>query len=304
MLKLFLAFLFCSINANAAIGLGRAVMFSGAAAGSGTTFTATGGTITDYGAYRVHTFTSDGTFTTNANKEFNVLYVAAGGPGGGYFGGGGGGGGVIFTTATVAAGTYSITIGTAAASRYQGGDTIVGFLPTRAHGGGRSASDNAVRDCTTGATGGGGYGSGGYTTGCPGTVGEGREGGNGTAGGSYGAGGGGGVDGPGDSWPPAVTSGKGGLGHTYDISGAAVCYGGGGTGAIGWTGVQEYGGCEIAGGGRGASHSLSDGSVISGYDATVGTANTGCGGGGGGTEADRYSMRAGGTGIVIIRYVR
>src|SRR3990167_5234188 len=55
--------------------------------------TATGGTITTDGDYKVHTFTASGTFEVTSNSG-NVWYLAvAGGGGGGPISGGGGGAG-------------------------------------------------------------------------------------------------------------------------------------------------------------------------------------------------------------------
>ena len=53
---------------------------------------ATGGTITTVGADKVHTFTSDGTFTPNQAFNVRVLVIAGGGGGGGACGGDGGAG--------------------------------------------------------------------------------------------------------------------------------------------------------------------------------------------------------------------
>ena len=61
--------------------------------------TATGGTITTNGKFKVHTFTSSGTFqiTSGAGKVASLV-IAGGGGGGGVGGGGGGAGGLIYTT--------------------------------------------------------------------------------------------------------------------------------------------------------------------------------------------------------------
>ena len=60
---------------------------------------ATGGTVTEVGDYKVHTFTSSGTFTVTQLgevNEFETLIVAGGaGPGNTFSAGGGGGGGII-----------------------------------------------------------------------------------------------------------------------------------------------------------------------------------------------------------------
>ena len=64
----------------------------------GVTGDATGGTVTTYSSggndYKVHTFTSNGTFTISAGSgNVDYLVIAGGGGGGGEVGGGGGGGG-------------------------------------------------------------------------------------------------------------------------------------------------------------------------------------------------------------------
>jgi hypothetical protein len=61
--------------------------------------TATGGTVTTCGNYKIHTFTADGTFCVSGNascasyQKVDYLVVAGGGGGGGDHGGGGGAGG-------------------------------------------------------------------------------------------------------------------------------------------------------------------------------------------------------------------
>jgi hypothetical protein len=89
-------------------------------------FAATGGTVSDSGGYRYHTFTANGTFSvTSGNK--NVEYFAIGGGGGAgsgtalnaggayyynSYGGGGGAGGVhISSMASLSAGVCNIVIG-------------------------------------------------------------------------------------------------------------------------------------------------------------------------------------------------
>ena len=59
--------------------------------------TATGGTITTGGNYKVHTFTSSGTFIITqlgSIGQVDALIIAGGGSGSGYGGGGGGAGGM------------------------------------------------------------------------------------------------------------------------------------------------------------------------------------------------------------------
>ena len=67
---------------------------------------ATGGTVTDIGGYRIHTFTTSGTFTVGAGGNIEVLVVAGGG-------GGGGGGGIVYGSTSISAGqVIAVTVGT------------------------------------------------------------------------------------------------------------------------------------------------------------------------------------------------
>ena len=85
-------------------------------AGGSNFISATGGTVTTCGDYKIHTFTGPGTFTvTNAgtptgSDTVDYLVVAGGGSGGGDDLGGGGGGGGFRTSST----TYTIGCGPAA----------------------------------------------------------------------------------------------------------------------------------------------------------------------------------------------
>lgn len=269
-------------------------------------YTGTGGTITTDGLYRVHTFTSSGTFTINAATTVEVLVVAGGGGGGEGHGGGGGAGGLIHVASfAVAAGTYPVTVGLGGALSNTGSDA-------RGNPGGNSVfSTLTAIGGGYGSTWEGGNGGSGGGSSCwvnnTGTLGTGS--GKGTAG----QGNDGGpvfqtpdLDGPGQGGGGAGTAGKsgsgasdtqciggnGGAGSTYSISGSAVTYagGGGGGGAIG-IGIGGSGG-----GGNGG---------MIGVNAISGTANTGGGGGGGGAIA-QYPARigaAGGSGVVVIRYL-
>ena len=77
-------------------------------------FSATGGTISTYTRggvnYKVHTFTSSGTFAVSGSKSMTYLVVAGGGAGGEDIGGGGGAGGLLADSLT-ADQNYSIVIG-------------------------------------------------------------------------------------------------------------------------------------------------------------------------------------------------
>ena len=57
---------------------------------------ATGGTVTTVGLYKVHTFFSNGSFVVTGSGTAEVLVVAGGGGGGSDMGGGGGAGGLIY----------------------------------------------------------------------------------------------------------------------------------------------------------------------------------------------------------------
>ena len=83
--------------------------------------TATGGTITTDGDYKVHTFLSSGTFTPTVGTEatgnkINYLVVAGGGSGGGA-GGGGAGGYKTATSQTVIDTGYVVTVGGGGAAK-------------------------------------------------------------------------------------------------------------------------------------------------------------------------------------------
>lgn len=89
----------------------------------------TGGTITESGGVRYHSFTSSDSFQISGGSlsPFNVkvLVVAGGGGGGGSYGGGGGGGGVVQSTAyPVTRGTYTVTIGAGGAGGNQAGGSV------------------------------------------------------------------------------------------------------------------------------------------------------------------------------------
>ncbi len=128
----------------------------------------TGGTITTVGNDRIHTFTSNDTFTTAQSLFGARLLVVGGGGGGGFNGGGGGGAGGYYynPSLTVGTGTYPVTIGggglgstSASATGATGSATIFGSLVTMPGGGG-GATRNLATPGAQGASGGGGAGSG------------------------------------------------------------------------------------------------------------------------------------------------
>ena len=78
---------------------------------------ASGGTVTEAGGYRIHTFTSSGTFTANITLGSIDVYAWGGGGGGGYNLGAGGGGGAAFGHASLNAGSaYAVIVGGGGAS--------------------------------------------------------------------------------------------------------------------------------------------------------------------------------------------
>ena len=139
---------------------------------------ATGGTITTYGNYRVHTFLTDGTFeiTSNLNSStFEVLMVGGGAGGGGTStnfsnqnsqgaGGGGGGGGVrVETSQTGTVQTYAVVVGEGGAVQTYGEGTEFGSLKTDAtndQGGAKGDQATSGNSNGSNAAGGGGGGAG------------------------------------------------------------------------------------------------------------------------------------------------
>jgi len=282
-----------------------------------TYITATGGTEVTCGNYKIHVFTTTGTFCVSAlspNPSYNnvdYVVVAGGGGGGGGQGGGGGAGGYRTNYPSGCAGIpvsiqgYPITIG---------GGGAAGLYPGTPRTGCNGSNSVFSTITSGGGGGGGGYGSPSGTAGQPG--------GSGGGGGSKDTGGtpGGSGNTPPTS-PPQGNDGNpiGGLPAGVDQ------YGGGGGGATGTPApnvvaggigattaifgcapqAPTYGtpgpapGRYFAGGGagRGSVAPIGGGAGGGGPAGTVGTTNTGGGGGGGEPPGGN-----GGSGIVIIRY--
>ena len=258
---------------------------------------ATGGTITTDGDYKVHSFTSNGTFevtsitntdptlTGAATAEVEYLIIAGGGAGAADGSttpgnGGGGSGGYIPGSALLTAQTYAVVVGAGgvgalSASAVTGGDSVFNSITADGGGGGGYYIN-------TPGEGGGSGGGGGATSGAGGGVTTAGFGNSGEAGYSGGGGGGGGAgeDGGTDA------TGQGGDGLASSITGSSVTRAGGGGGSIP-SGTAKVGGA--GGGGAGGS----------GGAGTDGSANTGSGGGAGVSGGESGS---GGSGIVIIRY--
>ena len=253
---------------------------------------ATGGTITTSpcGDFKLHTFTGPGTFCVSSagnsfgSNKMDYLVVAGGASGagpGGVAGGGGAGGFRTASCSPVSVQGYPVTVG--------GGGSV---NPSNARGG---SGSNSVFNCTTSAGGGGGGlnvpgasaasgGSGGggggdniNTSGAAGNTPpvsppQGNPGGNG-GGPNQGAGGGGGAGATGSN-NSGGSGGPGGNGSPWPGNSTTYAGGGGGGRVSGSVGTGGTGGGGTA-------------------NSTAGTANTGGGGGG---------KRAGGSGVVIIKY--
>jgi len=272
-----------------------------------TNVSAIGGTVTfntiNGLRYKVHTFTSSGTFTVYTGGEIELLCVAGGGGGGRGRGGGGGAGGLIYKERyAIGSGDITVTVGDGGSGGTvnsqiapSGGNSVFGTL-TAIGGGGGAGSLAVTNSFLSGGTGGsGGGGSGNSPSPGPGGVGGNNTDTQGSKGGaSYSdnisytaAGGGGGAGGLGGSAVLNV-AGAGGPGLQYSINGTNSFYAAGGGGGGDGTAVPASGGSSIGGNGR-------NGAV--GENAI---ANTGSGGGGGGTLQNGGN---GSNGIIIVRYL-
>ena len=270
---------------------------------------ATGGSITTDGDYKVHTFNDSGTFTPTVGIDASlgnvVEYLVVAGGGGGAKGqngnGGGGAGGMRSATGfSVSATNYTVTVGgggTGATSTAAGGsgqNSI--FSSITSIGGGGGGGGGAA---TTGGSGGGGGGTGStHASGASGTVGQGNAGGTGTGSHVSGGGGGKGAVGGNSTGGDSGTAGSGGAGEANDIkeTGTNVFYAGGGGGGVNNHFSPTAGSGGNGGGGAGATNGSAAG--------IAGTENLGGGGGGGGRTSGSADSNGGngGKGVVIIRY--
>ena len=296
---------------------------------TGATFiTATGGTVTTCGNFKIHTFTSGSTFTVCSvgnpagSTTVDYLVIAGGGAGGTDRGGGGGAGGFRFNltgcsgypafslnagaSIPVSVTSYPITVGSGGAAApdrttASGSGTNSVFSTITSTGGGGGDNDGAP-PALSGGSGGGGADTrpGGTGNTPPVSPVQGFPGGSSVNG--SGGGGGGGATAAGatqSSAPPSIggTGGAGGglpsaFGANGQLCGSYRYYSGGGSGG----GGASPGTGGVGGGGPGGIGPAGNG--------TSGTTNTGGGGGGGGTWPVNNSIRGGngGSGIVVIRY--
>tara|TARA_R100000231_G_scaffold2156_5_gene3732 strand:+ start:3300 stop:4892 length:1593 start_codon:yes stop_codon:yes gene_type:complete len=278
-----------------------------------------GGTVTTSGGERIHVFNTSGTFV-NTVALTNVAYlIVAGGGGGGVANGGGGGGGAggyrnSFGSETsgrnssteskvssLAAGSYTITVGGGGAGNVHGGGSgSVGVQGSNSSfnsivsiGGGFGAGD----DSRVGGGGGSGGGNARTTQSSvgAGTSGQGFDGGNA---GSNAGGGGGGAGAAGTNGTGGTIGGNGGNGLSSSITGSAVTRAGGGGGGAESPNNNNGGVGGTGGGGKGGQA----GSV--GSTPTTGDPNSGGGGGASGdyNTGGSHNGQNGGSGVVIIRY--
>jgi len=254
-----------------------------------------GGTLTSDSTYYYRTFTDSGTFSIlNGSLNVQILAIAGGGSGGYSSIGGGGAGGVVYQQTNLSHNSYNVIVGSGGSGGNAGSNSDVlnpssnSVLSSPALGGGSYYQPN----------GGSGVGDGGL-----GTPGQGYNGGDNH---DAGGGGAGGVGGEGYYSYGRPGGGNGGPGtHAYSDWASATNTGvnGGYAGGGGGCGVDyDY---------VGAVHgSATDGGGHGGLNypwyftySQPGTANTG--GGGGGTGGDpSYGVGSGGSGIVIIRYLK
>jgi len=279
----------------------------------------TGGTITDSGTFKIHTFLDSGSLvvSTGFTKSADYLVVAGGGGGGNDMGGGGGAGGLLTGSTTLTPQTYTITIGSGGAGAPAGpqGPRGASGQNTTALGltaiGGGAAGSGYNSGFSTGQNGGsGGGGAAGNGPGGSGTTGQGTAGGN--HGGNYYSGGGGGAGQAGTGGSPGPA--KGGDGLVSSINGSSLYWaaggGGGGYSNNGGAGGQGGGGGGAVGSGAGGTGGLNNGATgggggTGGNPQTPGGnagENTGSGGGGGSHFTAGNQGGNGAKGIVIIKY--
>jgi hypothetical protein len=247
-----------------------------------TPISASGGTVTDVGDYRVHTFTTNDNFVvTNVGSNPEVEYLIVAGGGGGYYAdssvnpraSGGGAGGLRRGLEPITATTYPVVVGAGGAGGTSAPNDQDGKAgsSSSALGYGATGGGGGRRQGQAGGSGGGAIGVIGLSSGVggDGATGQGNNGGNASnANATSRASGGGGAGAAAESARGSVVATAGGAGRTLTISGSAVTYATGGSAR------------STVGGG------------------TSGTANSGDGGDGG---VD-VSGGAGGSGVVIIRY--
>jgi len=303
--------------------------------------TATGGTITTCGNYKIHTFTGPGTFTVTCsgnpvgNDKIDYLVLAGGGGSGSSNSGGGGAGGfresrnpanapawsasplVSTTSLTLPATGYPITVGgggTAGASgtgqRGGNGNPSVFSTITSTGGGEGHAFGNYCVSGKPGGSGGGGGGRDGTAPTQPGggsgntppvSPPQGNNGGEGRRVSTLNAGGGGG--GAGGAGTPSPSNCVAGAGGSSITTSIT-----GSAVARAGGGGGSAGGGQLFGAGPGTGGAGGGGGAGAGVNSpnngNPASANSGSGAGGGGSvyAGTDNTGGAGGSGIVVIRY--
>lgn len=278
---------------------------------------ATGGAIYTDADYYYHVFGATGAFVPSQSLTADILTVAGGGGGGGarvsvHYAGGGGAGGVLgFASQSLTSGTsYTCTVGAGGTAGVggvspsnggSGGNSQFGALTVAIGGGYGGTASNA------GGNGGSGGGGGSYTgtpAGGAGTVGQGYAGGTGGIQ-IYVSGGGGGAGGVGAT-SSAVSNGAGGPGVNAVTNWGSLLTMFNATGV----GVNGY----IAGGGQGTGSNPSaatGGGGKAGLDSggsggtlpSPGSPNSGSGGAAGQANGTQNASN-GGSGVIIVRYLK
>lgn len=291
---------------------------------------ATGGTITTDGDFKIHYFTGDGCFVVSGGGGdlgvASYMIVAGGGGGGRDDGGGGGGGGFRCGPGAACArhipfqtGTYPITVGAGGAggsspSPYgaAGSPSIVSTITAAGGGGGGGGNCDHSPVMNGGSGGGAGFvsePSSGNTLGQgntpPVSPPQGNNGGGGFGHSNTGAGGGGANQAASNSSSQYAATGGGNGSSLTPVFGDspkpyyastpngpdATFSGGGGGGAL-----QSAGGGGNGGGGPGRAHGSPTGVGV------AGNANHGGGGGGGANHPGPRCGGAGGKGMVLLKY--
>jgi hypothetical protein len=299
---------------------------------------ATGGTVTTSGDFKIHTFTGDGNFVVSSlgnpaggGDGVDYLVVAGGGGGARDNAGGGGAGGVRFFASpdissypasprngpaaiSVTATTFPITVGAGGgpgnlpgsgdcAPGQRGSNSVFSTITSTGGGGSNGDGQPATPKSPGGSGGGEGQGAGTKGSGNtpPVSPSQGSDGGQ-NSNNPGGGGGGGGFMAVGAN-NSGCTGGAGGVGGGFPT--AFVGDNGVSSscqqffGGGGGAGNGQPGGSPGGAGGTGGGGAGSTSSPTNQVDGTAGTANTGGGGGGGGQAGEGSS---GGKGIVILRY--
>ena len=272
----------------------------------------TGGEVTVSGDYRIHTFTSTGALETNASSlTVDYLVIAGGGGGSSQHGGGGGAGGYRTSVGTsgqnsaaessltlTGSTSYTVTVGGGGAATSNGTTAPNGenssFSTITSIGGGGGTGWGTPNTVGNGGSGGG---SSLNASGGTGTNNQGYDGGSTGTSNTFpnGGSGGGGAGQAGENATNLSRAGNGGNGLSSSITGSAVTRAGGGGGGA----HQPYAGSSGGTGGGGAGATAVNGNINVGIDADENT-----GSGGGGSSGASQTGGNGGSGIVIVRYLK